>query len=728
MSSANSKKVPEILLSESRKLSETPSLGLVYVQPTISADALLQLLRNTMLTVSVSRIIRYAKDWLYSILSFDCLECAVWNSDFAAAASELDREVKTAKLERASEEPVIEFLDSCTWADTTPVVCRVASLLEYFPATVTRLQTAGAVLCCVAPIQVGIKPCGVLILGRANSESFSDSALHVIAHAATILGFAFDHAITTENTRRNQVVQSEECDCLQMVQRTSEAVASELDLHKLLYKISESIQNIMRIEYTDLMLSDPVKGVMRRLAVSYQGKGLMKEDFDEPMCESPAHRAFTLRQPVICRLPEMKEIAHNVEALQFLLEEGFQETCHIPLVNHGRTLGTLNVCSYEIGKFTPACIALLREIAQPIAVAVDNALAYRKISELRDRLACEKKYLEGEIHTHWRFEEIIGESPALKTVLDLVETVADSNANVLILGETGTGKELIARALHNLSSRKDRTFVKFNCAAMPAGLLESELFGYEKGAFTGAVAPKAGLIEVANKGTLFLDEIGDLPLELQPKLLRVLQEQQFLHLGSTHTIQVDVRVIAATNRDLKQMVAENQFRADLFYRLNVVPLAIPPLRERRDDIPLLIRYFVQKYARLMRRSIESIPSEAMEALMQWDWPGNIRELENLIERAVILSKGTVLNVPTAGLREEHVPSHAVQNFSQANLSREVELSSEDLAQREKIMSALSRCHGVVAGPHGAAVSLGMKRTTFLGKMQRLGIVMKREYR
>ncbi len=571
-------------------------------------------------------------------------------------------------------------------------------------------------------------PYGVLILGSAHLDGFPHSASQKVSNAATVLAIALDHVFTSENARRNQLILIDHRDRIQMVQQVTEAIVSELDLRKLLYKVSESIRNILKVEYCDLLLYNPAKGMMRRYAVSYPGKGLMKEDYDEPMCSTPPHRAFRLRQPVVCGFAEMKELALEVEALRFALEEGLRECCCIPLITQGKCLGTLDLASPVEGKFTRECVALLSEIARPIAVAVDNALAYKEIAELRDRLDSEKKYLESEIQTKWRFEEIIGESPALEAVLDLVETVADSDANVLILGETGTGKELIARALHDLSSRKNRTFVKYNCAAVPSGLLESELFGHEKGAFTGAVATKIGLMEVANGGTLFLDEIGDLPLELQPKLLRVLQEQQFLRLGNTRTIQVDVRVITATNRDLKQMVTDHQFRSDLFYRLNVVPIAMPSLRERCEDIPLLVRHFVKKYSQVLRRQIESIPSETMAALMQWHWPGNIRELENLIERAVILSKGPVLNVPVIGLKGEEVPSCALQHIGDLSIQRELELSPEDLNQRELILSALSRCHGVVAGPHGAAADLGMKRTTFLWKMQRLGIVTRREYR
>src|SRR6202008_1438963 len=286
-----------------------------------------------------------------------------------------------------------------------------------------------------------------------------------------------------------------------------------------------------------------------------------------------------------------------------------------------------------------------------IAIAIENALAYRQISELKDKLAQEKLYLEEEIRSDSNFENIVGNSPALKHVLQLVETVAPNDSTVLLLGETGTGKELIARAIHDRSRRKDRTFVKLNCAAIPTGLLESELFGREKGAFTGAIGQKTGRLELADQGTLFLDEVGDIPIEIQPKLLRVLQEREFERLGITHNRKVNVRLVAATDRDLEQIIADREFRSDLFYRLNVFPIQIPSLRERKEDIPLLVSYFVQKVARQMQKQIESVPFAVMKGLTAWEWPGNIRELENFIERAVILTRGKSLEVPLTELRQ-----------------------------------------------------------------------------
>jgi formate hydrogenlyase transcriptional activator len=343
-----------------------------------------------------------------------------------------------------------------------------------------------------------------------------------------------------------------------------------------------------------------------------------------------------------------------------------------------------------------------------VAVALDNARAYREIAQLKDKLAHEKSYLEGEIRSDRNFEEIVGESPALKRVLSQAKTVAPSNATVLILGDTGTGKELIARAIHRMSTRKDASFIKLNCAAIPTGLLESELFGHEKGAFTGAVSQKIGRLELADKGTLFLDEVGDIPLELQPKLLRVLQDQEFERLGANRTIRVNVRLVAATNRDLAKSVAEREFRSDLYYRLNVFPIRMPALRERGKDIQLLVRYFVQKYSRRMNKQIETIPSETMNALANWEWPGNVRELENFIERSVILSEGSILNVPLAELR----PSDYENSQSDGTL---------ESLERELIVRVLRETSGVIAGPRGAAARLGLKRTTLQSRMLKMGL-------
>jgi len=390
---------------------------------------------------------------------------------------------------------------------------------------------------------------------------------------------------------------------------------------------------------------------------------------------------------------------------------GVQSLCWLPLTNARRRLGTLVFACKQPSAYDAADVSFLQLVANQVAVAVENALAFQEIETLKDQLAKEKAYLEEEVRTQYGFEEIVGESAILRRVLKEVETVAPTGSTVLICGETGTGKELIARALHDLSPRRERTFVKLNCAAIPTGLLESELFGHEKGAFTGAISQKVGRFELAHQGTLFLDEVGDIPPELQPKLLRVLQEQEFERLGSTKTIAVDVRLVAATNRDLAAMVADGRFRSDLYYRLNVFPLVLPPLRERSDDIPRLVRHFTQRFARRMGRRIETIPSAILDALVRHPWPGNIRELQNVIERAVILSPGSTLQVPLGELQPAHatVPSAPASTVTLAD------------AEREHILGILRETDWVVGGPKGAAARLGMKRSTLLWKMKKLGI-------
>ena len=389
--------------------------------------------------------------------------------------------------------------------------------------------------------------------------------------------------------------------------------------------------------------------------------------------------------------------------------EDIQSWCVLPLIRRDRVLGVLALGRTRENSFSQDDLDFLAQVANQVALAVENALTHTQITEARDQLALDKLYLEDEMRTELRFEQIVGKSATLRRVLQLLETVAPTDSTVLILGETGTGKELIARAIHARSLRRDRTFVKLNCAAIPTGLLESELFGHEKGAFTGAISRRIGRFELANQGTVFLDEIGEIATELQPKLLRVLQEQEFERLGSTLTLRTDARLIAATNRDLEAMVAEQKFRADLYYRLNVFPIHVPPLRERREDIPLLVRHFAQQIGRRMNKTIESIPIEVMNLLVRYNWPGNIRELQNVIERAVILSPGPELQVPLSVLKPRGLPESAQEG------------KTLEEAERKHILSVLHDTNWVLGGPDGAAVRLGMKRSTLQFRMKKLGI-------
>jgi PAS domain S-box-containing protein len=523
--------------------------------------------------------------------------------------------------------------------------------------------------------------------------------------ASGLRGFA---KVTRDLTGRKQAEGS-------LLLEITNVLVSNLDIRRLLSAISASVRQVISYDCAGLGLYDEKSGELR---VQPLDDPYTKELFPAGMPLSlegtPAGWTFTNRAPLVLNRLEADRFLPAVRRRWTGL--GLKSACCLPLMAGDRVLGTLSIGVCRKAAFAERDVHLLKEVANQIAIAIDNALAFRNITELKDRLAGEKRYLEEELRTVYNFEEIIGESSGLKRVLKQAETVAPTNATVLISGETGTGKELVARAIHNMSARRERTFVKLNCAAIPTGLLESELFGHEKGAFTGAIAQKVGRAELAHQGTLFLDEVGDIPLEIQPKLLRVLQEKEFERLGGTRTVSVDMRLIAATNRDLSQMVADQRFRSDLYYRLNVFPVVLPPLRERPEDIPTLARFFVQKYAPRMNKRIQTIPAETMEALTRWRWPGNVRELENFIERAVILSQGPILHAPLGELKapgEEAKPRR-----------RETTLEG---AEREHIIRVLREAGGVIGGPHGAAARLGVKRTTLNGKMRRLGISRKDLY-
>jgi formate hydrogenlyase transcriptional activator len=471
----------------------------------------------------------------------------------------------------------------------------------------------------------------------------------------------------------------------------------------------------MQCDSVGVALPDPESGELQLYVMDYPGHEAMVESGS--LSETTEH---------VFRTGEAMNLAkEQVAADPRLAALGLNSLCSLPLLSRGRVLGVLGVGSSREGAFPEDDVSFLGQVANQIAIAVENASAYGEISQLKDRLAQENVYLESEIRNELLFEDIVGKSQALQHVLKEVETVAPADSTVLIYGETGTGKELIARAVHNLSPRKSNAFVKLNCAAIPTGLLESELFGHEKGAFTGAIIQRVGRFELAHRGTIFLDEIGEIPLELQPKLLRVLQEREFERLGSARTLKTDARLIAATNRDLEAMVEEQKFRTDLYYRLNVFPIRVPPLRERKEDIPLLVRHFVQEFSRRNNRVINTIPSETMQALVRYHWPGNIRELQNVIERAVIISKGTMLNVPLAGLQADAVPkaSHAATKPAPADHKGLQDILDE--TERTEIMRALEASNGIIGGASGAAARLGIKRSTLQLRMQRLGIRLTR---
>jgi formate hydrogenlyase transcriptional activator len=496
-----------------------------------------------------------------------------------------------------------------------------------------------------------------------------------------------------------------ESDRLKLLLDITNTLVSNLECRDLLRTVSTSIRQVMRCDIVGVWLPDAQHVRLRQLAMDFpEGKGYVKEDWQLPVEGTELGRVFRTGEPHVVRT---RAGFVSDWSTPMARAEDLESGCALPLISRNRTVGVLTLGSRIENSVSLEDVDFLLQAAGQVAIAIENALAYREIAELKDKLAQEKLYLEDEIRGEMDFEGIVGQSSALRHVLNLVETVAPSDSTVLLLGETGTGKELIARAIHERSRRKARTFVKLNCAAIPTGLLESELFGHERGAFTGAIAQKTGRLELADQGSLFLDEVGDIPIEIQPKLLRALQEREFERLGSTRTKKVDVRLVAATNRDLEKMMENREFRSDLYYRLNVFPIRIPPLRERPEDIPLLARYFIQKHGRRMNKEIESIPAAAMRKLSSWHWPGNIRELENFIERSVILTHGTALQAPIGEL---------------GNNGRTTPVAgTREASERDEAIRVLKITNGRVAGPDGAAARMGIKRTTLISRMKKLGI-------
>ena len=588
-----------------------------------------------------------------------------------------------------------------------PLVVQNLDQETRFPEILRLMRENGVKSFCGLPLTTAHRRVGVLGFGSIKLDAYPLDNLEFLGRVAAQVALAVDNALNFQNAQSYQHQLSRERDRLRVLLEVTNTLVANLDLRELLKAIAACVERVMHHEYTGLSLFDPASNQLRLHALDFpQGKGLLQEEMLLPLEGTAAGEVFRTRQPLLVGPANYGRFQADI-ARKFV-EEGLMSACIVPLNSSNRALGTLSLASLREGAFTQEDVDLLAQVANQVAIAVENALAFQEIAELKNKLAEEKLYLEEEIRIDHNFEEIVGESTALKRVLSQAETVAPTDSAVLIQGETGTGKELVARAIHNLSRRRYRTFVKVNCAAIPIGLLESELFGHERGAFTGAIVQKVGRFELAHQGTLFLDEVGDIPLELQPKLLRVLQEKEFERLGGTRTIRIDVRVVAATNRDLAKMVAEGQFRSDLFYRLNVFPISMPPLRERPEDIPLLVRYFAQRFSRRNDKPIETIPSEDMEELTRYHWPGNARELENLIERAVILARGPVLRIPPGELTvEPETPSPLPSTLA--------------AAEREHILRALRETNWVIGGPTGAAARLGLRRTTLQSRIKKLGI-------
>ena len=557
------------------------------------------------------------------------------------------------------------------------------------------------------PVSAAQKRYGFLAATKLQGEEFAPEDVEMLRSLASHVAVALECALARDNAELYQGQVVKERDRLRLLLEINNHIVSKLDINELFRSASASIRTYFRNDFTGFWLIDKNSNQLECVVLDFpSGRGSLTAVL-QPELRDSDHEKLRAHVPELLKFEEIDTLPARIA--EKLKAESITSMAIAPMVTANGPLGVMSLGSRQPDNFGQQDLDLLSQISTQIALAVDNAIAHGRLAEARDRLEEERLYLESEIRSEYNFEDIVGKSAALRKVLDQVAIVAPTGSTVLLHGETGTGKELFARAIHNLSPRRERTFVRLNCAAIPSGLVESELFGHEKGAFTGALMQKKGRFELADHGTLFLDEIGDISLELQPKLLRALQEHEFERLGSTRTIGVDVRLIAATHRDLHSMIRNNQFREDLFYRLNVCPIEIPPLRERREDIPLLVHYFVLRHSRQIQKRVKSVPKQAMEALVNADWPGNIRQLENFIERCVIFTQGDELNVLRAELKKPSVRSaaSAAPSFEQA--------------ERQAIIDALIAASGRIAGKGGAAERLGLKRTTLQNKMNKLNI-------
>ena len=644
---------------------------------------------------------------LYGMVRFDFLSLILHDAERELMQLRICEGADPVPAVPSLELPLEESPSGIAFQTQKPLAIKSVTQETRFPRLREFLSGQGVESICVIPLSTAQRRLGALGFGNRQPYDYSLSEINLLERIARQVAVAVDNALNYQRAQTYQHQLIRERDRLRALLDLTNAVVSQLDLQQLVRTIAASLRKLLDCEYVSLAIYNQQTRRMHIRALDFpESRGFLQPEMSLPADQTPAGRACATRQPVMLDQREIARINPQIGALA--AAEGLQSGVSLPLLTPERAIGALNLASRRENAFSEEDVEFLRLVAGQIAIAVENALAYREVEQSKEKLKEEKLYLEDEIRSEHNFEEMIGESATWKRILAQLTTVAATNSTVLILGETGTGKELIARAIHNNSPRRERTFVRLNCAAIPTGLLESELFGHEKGAFTGAITRRIGRFELADHGTLFLDEIGDTPLELQPKLLRVLQEQEFERLGSTGTTRVDVRLVAATNRDLEEMVADGKFRGDLYYRLNIFPIQVPPLRERKEDIPLLVRHFAQKHARELNRKILTVSNEGLEAILQYPWPGNIRELENFIERAIILSPASELQIPISELRRrgQEPPGEAKTLLE---------------AEREHILRALAETQWIISGPNGAARRLGMKRTTLQSKMRKLGI-------
>jgi formate hydrogenlyase transcriptional activator len=576
-----------------------------------------------------------------------------------------------------------------------------------YPAVLDLLRQERLHTFCYVPLTSPSHRLGALAFGTRTDLEYTEQELTLVEEALKPV------AVAVENILNRRHIEQER-DRLKLQLEVNNALVTLHHLPELFEHVSALLRTRISHEFLALSIWDEETGTLRfRLAAIRDQPIFALQDYVVPLDKTASGEAYTKGVPVIYDYARICSTEGKYR--ENLESQGIRTLCAVPLQTGRRRIGAISLGCREDAGFPAERVAILDALADPLAIAVENALSFAQVEELNRRLSEAKLYLEEELQSVTSSDEILGSSPGVRRMLQQIETVAPTDATVLVYGETGSGKELVARSLHQKSPRSRGTFVKLNCAAIPTGLLESELFGHEKGAFTGAIAQKVGRFEVAHQGTLFLDEIGEIPLELQPKLLRVLQEKEFERLGGIRTIRTDARLVAATNRDLRQMAEANEFRRDLYYRLNVFPIQVPPLRERKEDIPYLAMHFTQEYARRFGRRITALPADSVEQLVRYDWPGNIRELQNLIERSVILTTGETLRIPLQELTPPTAPAAASTSSAEAPSG-----TMEDV-ERETILRALRECRGMVGGAKGAAARLGMKRTTLLYRMEKLGI-------
>ena len=673
-------------------------------------EAVLALSRSIAGRNDLSSLLSGVAESLQRIVAFDFAALILHDREANSMCSYVLDAAAPADMGPARCLPVGQDPAGWVWTHQEPVVIPRLEGESRWPEFTAWVSAAGLRSLTLVPLTVGENRLGAFGFGCLAPFAPSREQLAFLERVASEFGVAVESFLAKRDMLRER-------DRLRTLFDVTKVLVSKLSPDELFAEISAQLSRVVRHDFAVLTLWNEKTRDLDTFALHFTGPPLFNREQSHVAPEGmPCAEALATGKPVVAYDTDVDR--YPSPHYRRFIAMGCKSDCSVPLITGNGTLGTLEIARTTDDVWTDSDVEFLVEVAGQVAIAVENALSYRELSEIKERLATEKLYLEDEIRLDHNIGDMVGKGPAFQSVLKGVQTVAPSDSTVLILGETGTGKELVARAIHESSHRSKGSFVKVNCAAIPASLLESELFGHEKGAFTGAAGQRIGRFELAHQGTLFLDEIGEMPLELQPKLLRAIQDHEFERVGGNRTIRTDARFVAATNRDLKQMVEENRFRADLYYRLHVFPIHVPPLRERPEDIPLLTRFFVQKYAGRMNRRIERIPAAVMEALARYDWPGNIRELQNVIERSVLLTTGSALSLAMPEVISKHQPPASPANTAERS----------EAAEREAIIRALQDAHGIVGGPNGAAARLGLKRTTLYSRMQKLNISRQFQYR